>query len=91
MASTIGRVGSSIMPFLIIELYSSNKAAPFLLFALMSCVAGIAAFLIPYDTRGRYLDRNVEEIIESEIYQPFLEDSKTKNPSFENHYIELKK
>ena len=60
MASSAGRIGSCLMPFISIELFYINSFAPFLLFSLLGGIAAIGTLCLPFDTRGRYLDQKHE-------------------------------
>ena len=54
--SGLGRLGASIMPYSILGLFKVDVFLPILAFAIVTALNGIAAFMLPYDTRGRQLD-----------------------------------
>ena len=56
LTSGIGRLGSSIMPVILIELLNIDTLLPILSFGLMMTLHVGAAYMLPYDTRGRQLD-----------------------------------
>ena len=72
--SGIGRLGSSIMPIILIELLDIDVMLPILSFGLIMSLHVFAAYMLPFDTRGKPLD-----LIE--------EDENQKN---NNTYIALK-
>jgi putative MFS transporter len=56
LASAFGRIAGCIMPFLAIKLFYFNIYSPFFSFFIFGSVGLIGTILLPYDTRGRYLD-----------------------------------
>jgi len=55
-ASGVGRLGSTIMPYGLLALLDVSILFPIFGFAVFTAIHGIAAFLLPYDTRGKQLD-----------------------------------
>jgi len=55
-ASGVGRLGSSVMPYVLLGLFDISILTPMLGFAVCSAIHGVAAYLLPYDTRGKQLD-----------------------------------
>lgn len=56
IASAIGRIAGCIMPFVAIKLFYINIYSPFFSFFIMGIAGLIGTLILPYDTRGRYLD-----------------------------------
>jgi MFS family permease len=56
IASAIGRIAGCIMPFVAIKLFYHNIYSPFFSFFIMGVAGLIGTLMLPYDTRGRYLD-----------------------------------
>jgi len=56
LTSGIGRLGSSIMPVILIELLNIDPLLPVLSFGLVMTVHVLASYMLPFDTRGRQLD-----------------------------------
>jgi len=55
-ASGVGRLGSAIMPYGLLRMFEISTLTPMLGFAICSAIHGVAAYLLPYDTRGKQLD-----------------------------------
>jgi putative MFS transporter len=60
MSSAFGRVASCIMPMVSIKLFYSNIYSPFITYFILSLCGVISTLMIPYDTRGKFLDTHVE-------------------------------
>jgi MFS family permease len=60
MSSAFGRIASCIMPIVSIRLFYLNIFSPYLTYFFFSLLGLIATLLIPYDTRGKFLDMHVE-------------------------------
>lgn len=55
-ASGVGRLGSSIMPYWLLSMFNVSILTPVFGFAVFTAIHGVAAYLLPFDTRGRHLD-----------------------------------
>lgn len=55
-SSTIGRIGSSLMPIVSINLFYIDMWLPFLLYFFVGIIGLLGALLLPYDTQGKNLD-----------------------------------
>lgn len=55
-ASAFGRLGGVVMPVLLFWLFEKKALTPMIGFTIMSSLAACCTFLIPFDTRGRYVD-----------------------------------
>jgi MFS family permease len=55
-ASGVGRIGSTIMPYLLLFFYQTSVLLPVFSFAICCVIHGYCAYLLPYDTRGKQLD-----------------------------------
>ena len=55
-ASAFGRIGSVVMPYILLELFAVNFLYPLIAFAVASAFIAVGAYLIPYDTTWRVLD-----------------------------------
>jgi hypothetical protein len=56
-SSGIGRMGATLIPFLIFNILEYDLYSPFYIFAIVSFIGSIASFTLPYDTTGRKLDQ----------------------------------
>lgn len=65
-AAAFGRLSACVMPFLLIKLFYINIYYPFLTTCAISLAGLIGTFIIPHDTRGRFLDER-ENDFETEI------------------------
>ena len=54
--SATGRIGSTIMPFILYPLYLSNTNAPFLLLAIGSVLGALSIWGVKQDTLRKALD-----------------------------------
>lgn len=68
-SSAFGRVSACLMPFILIKLFYINIYYPFGMIFLFSLLGILGTYMIPYDTRGRYLD----VVKENEVGQELLE------------------
>ena len=66
LASGVSRIGGMIMPWITLYCFNISPFTPYLLFGVSSIVAGFAAMLLPYDTRGRELDKVYESYEEEQ-------------------------
>jgi MFS transporter, putative metabolite:H+ symporter len=57
-ASSMGRIGSLLMPFIVIPLFYYSTLSPFLAFSIFSAVSVYCSFTLPYDTTNKDLDTN---------------------------------
>jgi len=71
-ASGVGRIGSTIIPFIMFSLIEYDVYSSFLLFAVCSLVGVYASITLPFDTMGRSLDEKVEKKVEKEIENPLI-------------------
>ena len=55
-ASGVGRLGSAIMPYMLLGMLDAGVLVPVFGFAIFTAIHGVCAFLLPYDTRGKQLD-----------------------------------
>ena len=55
-ASGVGRLGSTVMPYVLLSMLNVGILFPIFGFALFTAAHGVVAFLLPYDTRGKQLD-----------------------------------
>ena len=55
-ASGVGRLGSAIMPYLLLRMLDIGNLVPIFGFAIFTAIHGVCAILLPYDTRGKQLD-----------------------------------
>ena len=60
VASAVGRIAGCIMPFIAIKLFYQNINYPFFSFFLVGALGLVGTLMLPYDTRGRFLDINQE-------------------------------
>lgn len=63
MASSFGKIGSSLMPLIIFPLFEFDNYSFFLLFAILCFLSAFSGFQFPFCTTGRNLD---EEIYDNE-------------------------
>lgn len=56
LTSGLGRLGATVMPYTLLELFEIDPLIPVLAFTVCIVIHGVAGFLLPYDTRGRHLD-----------------------------------
>jgi putative MFS transporter len=61
LASALARFASCIMPIVAIKIFYINAFSPFILFFVFSFIGFIATMMIPYDTRGKHLDVELNE------------------------------
>ena len=54
--SAVGRIGSSIMPFILYPIYLSNSRAPFLFLGFGSLLGAICVWAVKRDTMRKPLD-----------------------------------
>ena len=59
VASATSRIGGMAMPIIATYTLNISPFAPYLIFGLCAFLAGFAAVLLPYDTRGKELDNNI--------------------------------
>lgn len=57
----VGRVAGAIAPLLLLELKSWGNPLPFLFLSLISLIAAINAYFIPFETRNTALDQQTTE------------------------------
>ena len=55
-ASAVGRIGSTISPYILLPLFEYNLGLPFVSFGIGSLICFGACITLPFDTRGRVLD-----------------------------------
>jgi len=55
-ASGVGRIGSTLMPYMLLYYYQVGTLLPIFSFAICSVIHGFCAYSLPYDTRGKQLD-----------------------------------
>jgi hypothetical protein len=55
-ASGIGRIGSTIAPYILLPLFYENPSLPWISFTLAAVVSGCASATLPFDTAGKKLD-----------------------------------
>ena len=55
-ASAIGRIGSSLTPYILIPLFYEDTNLPWLSFCILGIISGAACITLAFDTRGRNLD-----------------------------------
>lgn len=53
MCGGVGRIGATVIPYLIFWLIDKNLYSPFLVFAITSLLAMSASYTFPFCTRGR--------------------------------------
>jgi MFS family permease len=56
IASAVGRIAGCIMPFVAIKLFYYNIYSPFISFFIVGLMGLTGTLMLPYDTRGRFLD-----------------------------------
>jgi len=61
IASGVGKIGASMMPWFCVTAYEYSTFAPIILFAIVSGIGAVASYMIPYDTSGRALDIQEEK------------------------------
>lgn len=54
--SAIGRLGATIMPYVILPLVEINPVFIFISFVIFSLLGALAGFLLPHETMDRALD-----------------------------------
>jgi len=57
MASACSRIGGMLMPWVALYSFAIAPTAPYVVYGCCCILATIAGLLLPYDTRGRELDR----------------------------------
>ena len=58
-ASSVGRIGSIIMPWIVVYLNDLGTFLPYGIFGIIALLATLATFLLPFDTHLRELDKIV--------------------------------
>jgi putative MFS transporter len=61
LASAVGRFASCIMPMIAIRLFYYDMFSPFILYFVIGVVGFVATLTVPFDTRGKHLDTELEE------------------------------
>lgn len=56
VTSGFGRLGSTIMPYILIAFLKIDVLFPIFCFAIFAALTAMGAFCLPYDTTGRHLD-----------------------------------
>lgn len=56
--SFFGRIGATIMPFIIFPLYNSQPNSPFLILGILSCLGALSIAAIQHDTFKKPLDKD---------------------------------
>jgi len=75
-ASGIGRIGATIVPFIMFSLIEYDVYSSFLLFAVFSAFGVWAAITLPFDTMGRSLDDKVESKPKADGENPLINKEK---------------
>jgi putative MFS transporter len=69
LAGGVGRIGASIMPFVVFPCFYISSRLPFWIFAFGAIICAVCSTKLPYDTTGRNLDMvkslNTVELVES--------------------------
>lgn len=78
MASAMSRIGGVIMPWLTLQCFNFSPKMPFLVYGLACFIASLSAYLLPYDTCGRELDKLTVET------EPAPKDQQALPPEFQN-------
>jgi len=65
-ASGASRVGGIVMPWIAMLAYEKSVMLPFMIFGIFCILAAVGAAMMPYDTRGRELDK-LDEKDEEEV------------------------
>lgn len=60
-ASSVGRVGSIIMPWIVVYINDIGTFLSYGIFGVIGLIASIATLMIPFDTYLRELDKKVTE------------------------------
>lgn len=60
-ASSVGRLGSIIMPWIVVYLNDLGTFLSYGIFGIIALIASFATLLIPFDTYLRELDKKVTE------------------------------
>lgn len=60
VASSFSRIGGMSMPWISIASMKISTTGPFLIYGILSLLASISSFLLPYDTTGLELDKHEE-------------------------------
>jgi len=72
-ASAVGRIGSVVMPYVLLGLFERETLLPLMAFAFASLFTGLAAYFMPFDTRGRALDLDEHENTQIQMSELLLE------------------
>ena len=56
MASAVGKIGSIVMPWIVVYISNIGAFTPYLIFGGVSAVGSLLTLLLPFDTFARALD-----------------------------------
>lgn len=59
MASAVGKLGSIVMPWIVIYISNIGTFIPYLIFGAVSGLGGFITMALPFDTYNRELDKSV--------------------------------
>ncbi|KRX08051.1 Major facilitator superfamily domain, general substrate transporter [Pseudocohnilembus persalinus] len=85
--SGIGRLGATLIPYLIFGIMEWDLYSSFFIFFVISIIAAISSGTLPYDTLGRNLDKDSE--MENEQQNQKLKKKDSRKQSYEILDVEL--
>ena len=57
MTSAVGKIGSIVMPWIVVYISEIGTFTPYLIFGSVSALAGFLTMCLPFDTYNRELDK----------------------------------
>ncbi|EAS04378.1 MFS transporter (macronuclear) [Tetrahymena thermophila SB210] len=76
MCGGVGRVGATLIPYLIFTLIDIDLYSPFLVFTFTSLFAMISSYTFPFCTRGRQLDHIPQKAVDKQGHVHYIHDEK---------------